>query len=196
MKTLQEILKEYNLNITTNPRYGTDKGTPKTFVDGFYQEKFEPLRNKKITLVEIGVRSGASLKLWKEFFSKRATIIGIDNFKFLQELGGTKEEKLYVEDWLSDGVQFVDSDAYTQEMVDKIDGGIDILIDDGPHTPESHQKLLELYLPKMNKGGYVIIEDVSYNPDIIFPHVPEEFQDDAYVCDFGGYDDRLIIIST
>ena len=71
MKTLQEILKEHNLNITTNPRYGTDKGDPKTFVDGFYQEKFEPLRNKKLTLVEIGVRSGASLKLWKEFFSKR-----------------------------------------------------------------------------------------------------------------------------
>ena len=63
MKTLQEILKEYNLNITTNPRYGTDKGAPKTFVDGFYQEKFEPLRNKKLTLVEIGVRSGASLKI-------------------------------------------------------------------------------------------------------------------------------------
>ena len=81
MKTLQEILKEHNLNITTNPRYGTDKGDPKTFVDGFYQEKFEPLRNKKLTLVEIGVRSGASLKLWKEFFSKRATIIGIDNFQ-------------------------------------------------------------------------------------------------------------------
>ena len=48
----------------------------------------------------------------------------------------------------------------------------------------------------MNKGGYVIIEDISYNPDIIFSYVPEELQDDAYVCDFGGYDDRLIIIPT
>jgi len=46
MKTLQEILKEYNLNITNNPDYGTDKGEPKSFVDGFYQEKFEPLSNK------------------------------------------------------------------------------------------------------------------------------------------------------
>ena len=80
--------------------------------------------------------------------------------------------------------------------VDKIDGGIDILIDDGPHTLQSHQKLLELYLPKMNKGGYVIIEDISYNPDTIFSYVPEDLQDDSYVCDFGGYDDRLIIIPT
>jgi cephalosporin hydroxylase len=191
MKTLQEILKEHNLNITTNPRYGTDKGDPKTFVDGFYQEKFEPLRNKKLTLVEIGVRSGASLKMWKEFFSKRATIIGIDNFQDFND-----NQTPYDEEWLSDGVQFIDADGYTQEIVDKIDGGIDILIDDGPHTPQSHQKLLELYLPKMNRGGYVVIEDISYNPDVIFSYVPEELQDDAYVCDFGGYDDRLIIIPT
>ena len=191
MKTLQEILKEHNLNITNNPDYGTDKGEPKSFVDGFYQEKFEPLRNKKITLVEIGVRSGASLKLWKEFFSKRATIIGIDNFTDFNQ-----HKIPYHEEWLSDGVQFIDGDGYAQETVDKIDGGIDILIDDGPHTSQSHQKLLELYIPKMNKGGYIIIEDISYNPDVIFSYVPEELQDDAYVCDFGGYDDRLIIIPT
>jgi cephalosporin hydroxylase len=191
MKTLKQILKEYNLNITTNPKYGTDKGEPKTFVDGFYQEKFEPLRNKKLTLVEIGVRSGASLKLWKEFFSKKATIIGIDNFQDFND-----NQVPYDEGWLSDGVQFIDADGYTQETVDKIDGGIDILIDDGPHTSQSHQKLLELYLPKMNSGGYIVIEDISYNPDSIFSHVPEELQDGAYVCDFGGYDDRLIIIPT
>jgi len=191
MNTLQEILKEHNLNITTNPRYGTDKGNPKTFIDGFYQENFEPLRNKKLTLVEIGVRSGASLKLWKEFFSKRATIIGIDNFHDYND-----NQIPYDKEWLSDGVQFIDADGYIQETVDKIDGGIDILIDDGPHTSHSHQKLLELYLPKMNKGGYVIIEDISYNPDLLFSYVPEELQDNAYVCDFGGYDDRLIIIPT
>lgn len=191
MKTLQEILKEYNLNITTNSEYGTDKGEPKSFVDGFYQENFEPLRNKKLTLVEIGVRSGASLKLWKEFFSKRATIIGIDNFKDF-----TQHKIPYHEEWLSDGVQFIEADGYIQETVDGIEGNIDILIDDGPHTPESHQQLLELYLPKMNKGGYIVIEDISYNPDLLFSYVPEELQDDAYVCDFGGYDDRLIIIPT
>ena len=191
MKTLQEILKEHNLNITTNPEYGTDKGEPKSFVDGFYQENFEPLRNKKLTLVEIGVRSGASLKLWKEFFSKRATIIGIDNFKDF-----TQHKIPYHEEWLSDGVQFIEGDGYIQETVDGIEGNIDILIDDGPHTPESHQQLLELYLPKMNKGGYIVIEDISYNPDLLFSYVPEELQDDAYVCDFGGYDDRLIIIPT
>ena len=191
MKTLKEILKEYNLNITTNPKYGTDKGEPKSFVDGFYQENFDPLRNNKLTLVEIGVRSGASLKLWMEFFSKKTKIIGIDNFQDFNDY-----QIPYDEDWLSNGVQFIDADAYTQETVDSIDGGIDILIDDGPHTPQSHKKLLQLYLPKMNKGGYVIIEDISYNPDDIFSFVPEELQDDAYVCDFGGYDDRLIIIPT
>ena len=55
-----------------------------------------------------------------------------------------------------------------------------------------------IFHDEMNKGGYVIIEDISYNPvsGPIFSSVPEELQDDAYVCDFGGYDDRLIIIPT
>ena len=70
------------------------------------------------------------MKLWKEFFSKRATIIGIDNFQDFND-----NQTPYDEEWLSDGVQFIDADGYTQETVDKIDGGIDILIDDGPHTP-------------------------------------------------------------
>lgn len=189
MKTLKEILEEYNLNITTNPDYGTDKGDPKTFVDGFYQEKFEPIRNKKLTLVEIGVRSGASLKMWKEFFSKKATIIGIDN---LQDF---KDNRTPInKEWTTDGVQFIDADAYSQETVDGIDGKIDILIDDGPHTFQSHLELLKLYLPKMNGGGYIVIEDISYPPNNLYDAVPENYREKSYVCDFGGYDDRLIVI--
>ena len=47
----------------------------------------------------------------------------------------------------------------------------------------------------MNKGGYVIIEDISYNPDVSSHLFQKNFKT-IYVCDFGGYDDRLIIIPT
>lgn len=187
-RTLKQILEEYNLNIFSNPDYGTDKGEPKSYVDEFYQEKFEPLRDSEITLVEIGVRSGASMKLWKEFFSK-ANIIGIDNLKDFND-----NQILINQNWISEGVTFLDSDAYSQETVDKIEGKIDILIDDGPHTVQSHIKLLELYIPKMNENGLIIIEDISYNPNTLYNYVPDNLKDTSYVCDYGDYDDRLIII--
>jgi hypothetical protein len=189
MKKLKDIIQELNLDIETNPKYGTDKGYPKSYVDEFYEDKFSPLIDTEITLVEIGVRSGASLKLWSEYFSK-ANIIGIDN------LSDFNDHQVPInENWTSsEKVTFIDADGYSQETIDKINGKINILIDDGPHTLESHIKLLELYIPKMNKGGMIIIEDISYDPNQLYSYVPENLQDKSYVCDYGGYDNRLIII--
>jgi len=187
-KSLKEILKEYNLNITSNPEYGTDKGDPKSYIEEFYQKTFEPLRDKEITLVEIGVRSGASMKLWKEFFSK-ANIIGIDN---LQDHNDNQTP--INQDWISDGVKFIDSNAYSEEIFDKLKTNIDILIDDGPHTLESHIQLLQMYIPKMNVGGIIIIEDISYEPNNLYDYVPNHLKEKSYVCDYGGYDNRLIVI--
>lgn len=189
MKKLKEIIQEHNLDIETNPRYGTDKGYPKSYVDEFYEDKFLPLIDSEITLVEIGVRSGASLKLWSEYFSK-ANIIGIDN------LSDFNNHQVPInENWTSsDKVTFIDANAYSQETIDKIGGKIDVLIDDGPHTFESHIKLLELYIPKMSSNGMIIIEDISYDPNELYSYVPKDLQDKSYVCDYGGYDNRLIII--
>jgi hypothetical protein len=187
-KTLKQILEEHNLNIFSNPKYGTDKGEPKSYIDKFYQDKFEPLRNLRINLIEIGVRSGASMKLWKEFFSQ-ANIIGIDNLSDFND-----NQTPINQNWISEGVTFINGDAYSQEIVDNIQGKIDILIDDGPHSIQSHIDLLKLYIPKMNKGGSIIIEDISYDPNEIYNHVPEYLKDSSYVCDYGGYDNRLIII--
>ena len=189
MKKLKEIIQEHNLDIETNPKYGTDKGYPKSYVDEFYEDKFSPLIDSEITLVEIGVRSGASLKLWSEYFSK-ANIIGIDNLSDFNDY-----QVPINENWTSsEKVTFIDADGYLQETVDKINDKINILIDDGPHTFESHIKLLELYIPKMNKDGMIIIEDISYDPNQLYSYVPENLQDKSYVCDYGGYDNRLIII--
>ena len=38
---------------------------------------------------------------------------------------------------------------------------LDIVIDDGQHTLESQLECIDLYLPKLNKGGVLIIEDVQ-----------------------------------
>ena len=43
-----------------------------------YDKLFNKYRNKKITFVEVGVFSGGSLFMWRNFFGKKAKIIGID----------------------------------------------------------------------------------------------------------------------
>jgi len=188
MKTLKQILEENNLNITENPDYGTDKGAPKSYVDGFYEENFSKLRDKKITLVEIGVRSGASLCLWKNYFNN-AKIYGLDN------LHDKNDHNVPVdEEWVSgDNVEYIVGDAYTSEISEKLPK-IDVLIDDGPHTFESHVKLLEIYVPKMKKNGIIVIEDVSYPHNNLYDFVPDNLKETSEVYDFGGYDNRLIVI--
>jgi hypothetical protein len=43
-----------------------------------YENIFKEYKNKKIIFVEIGVFSGGSLFMWREFFGKEARIIGVD----------------------------------------------------------------------------------------------------------------------
>ena len=195
MRTLKDILNDEHLNILDeknlkiNPNYGTDKGNPKSYIDGFYEENFKKYREKDITLVEIGVRSGASLKLWSEYFSKKSKIYGLDNLYDKDTNDVPINEK-----WTTlKNVKYIVGDAYTIEVIKSLPN-IDILIDDGPHTLESHIKLLELYTSKINSGGVIIIEDISYDPNLLYKYVPEKLKDTSSFYDFGSYDDKLIVI--
>lgn len=194
-KTLEQILEEYKLNTyfyPNKPDFGTDKGTSHSYVKGYYEENFKKYKSKDIVLVEIGVRSGASLCLWKNYFSENSTIIGMD------DLSDNNENNIPVNDeWTSgENVQYIVGNAYEEDALKKLPEKIDILIDDGPHSFESHIKLLELYTSKMNEGGVIVIEDVRYPQDDLFKYVDEKYQDNAEVYDFGGWDDKLIIINT
>lgn len=43
-----------------------------------YDRAFSSFRDKKVTVVEIGVFHGGSLQMWKKYFGRRAHIFGID----------------------------------------------------------------------------------------------------------------------
>ncbi len=151
-RTLIEILRDLNLNISANPR-GTDKGDFKNYVKGFYEKEFGSRRDARNRLFEIGVRSGASMALWANYF-KDAEIIGADIEPVGAPAGPLKE---YV-DYPS--VKFFCKDAYSAEFADGLAGKFTILIDDGPHSLASQKRFLELYLSKLDEDGVLIIEDV------------------------------------
>ena len=43
-----------------------------------YDRHFQKFRNKKITIMEIGVYKGGSLEMWQRYFGDQCQIIGVD----------------------------------------------------------------------------------------------------------------------
>lgn len=151
---LANILNEFNLNAdfakNSYENGGTDKNTCHSYIENFYEKEFEPYHEKNVELFEIGIETGGSLKLWKEYFLNSKSIIGVD-------ITDEKIDKRYKN---IDEVTMYFGDAYDKNFSDNF-GYFDIIIDDGPHTLESQLKFIELYLPKLRENGLFIIEDVQ-----------------------------------
>ena len=148
----QSLLELYNQNPA---RYlDTDKENPNHhYISKLYSDEFQKYLNRDINLLEIGLGSGGSLLLWNDYFTN-AKIYAIDS--------GTDPRFNICIDVVKDcaNINLIKSDAYLPGLTDMLPN-FDIIIDDGPHTKDSHLKCLDLYLPKLNPGGILIIEDID-----------------------------------
>jgi hypothetical protein len=76
--TLLQILKTFNLDSNESNGFSeTDKNTDHSYIEHFYENAFLKYKDKNITLLEIGARTGASCFLWNQYF-KNGIIYGID----------------------------------------------------------------------------------------------------------------------
>jgi hypothetical protein len=117
--------------------HGTDKATWHKYCD-FYESV---LPGDIGALLEIGVKNGASLKMWRDYYLG-SIIIGID----------TNEQ-------ISVGRCHVfRSDATVVNVFGE--SVIDIIIDDGSHLCSHQRKSFDLYWRSLKPGGFYIIEDV------------------------------------
>jgi 8-demethyl-8-alpha-L-rhamnosyltetracenomycin-C 2'-O-methyltransferase len=155
----QKTEQRISLKILMN-RSGTDKFFTHHY-DEEYARHFESLRDKTLTLLEIGVggygspkRGGDSLKVWRDYF-EFATIVGLDN--------ETKNLKLGDRVTICRGSQ---SDAECLTSLNSERGPFDIIIDDGSHRPEDQFTSFTTLFPLMKPGGIYVIEDLetSYRP--------------------------------
>lgn len=179
---LMEIYKEYESL--------SDKGTVHSFAQNFYQHDLKKYRDRENVIVEIGVLLGGSIMLFHDYF-QNSQIYALD----------IKVSNVDFEKWCEDKprVKYIIDDGYKDSVVSQIPN-IDIFIDDGPHTLESQLLCLEKYLPKMNKGGLFIIEDIQTDDDMnsLFNATPDDLKPYVTMPDFrsdrGRYDDRLFVI--
>jgi len=131
-----------------------------------YENFFSEMKDRPITLVEIGVAEGASMKTWSEYFTK-GRIIGID----------------CCTDWLPDPGEDitilecnVNNGSRLAECCEEIESA-DIVIDDGSHIAveqlDAFRKLWEIVKP----GGWYVVEDLfalydevwNPGPEYVFP---------------------------
>jgi cephalosporin hydroxylase len=133
----------------------TDKGLDGHKYTPVYNKYFEHLRNKEITLIEVGIggydfidRGGGSLNMWAEYFTK-GKVIGIDLYD------KTKIKKF-------EGVKIYKCDqvdGHGLNDIINIEGNPDIIIDDASHINDLTIQTFKILFPYLKTGGVYVIED-------------------------------------
>jgi hypothetical protein len=130
-------------------QYDTDK------IAGRYLERYdpilEPLIEKNIVLLELGVHKGGSLMLWRDYFPL-GTIVGID---ISLAKGFQPTERIHVFEGSQADPQFL-SHVANETAPD----GFDIIIDDASHIGElTRIAFWHLFDNHLKPGGLYVIED-------------------------------------
>jgi hypothetical protein len=127
-----------------------------------YHRHFARFVGTDVHVVEIGIFSGGSLGMWRDWFGDRAHIYGIDI-----DPACAAYEAPGISVFIGD-----QGDAgFWRDFVNSV-RFVDVVIDDGSHAPEDQIATLEALLPHMRPGGVYLCEDVSGRRN--------RFQ--AYVC--------------
>lgn len=172
----------------------TDKNTGHSYLE-LYQSLLVSKQKTAKNIVEIGIASGGSIKLWFDFFIN-ATIYGLD-IKHIDDTWDELKNKNRIK--LHTSV-----DAYNVGFFNAIfpkDVLFDVILDDGPHSLESMIQCIKLYSKIMTDDGILIIEDVQDWSwiETLKNEVPEELKKYIEVYDLrqtkNRYDDIVFTIN-
>lgn len=159
--------------------YSTDKNRNRKWGHWYgpaYDYIFKPYKGK-IDLIEIGIETGASLEVWREFFPE-ANISGIeiDREKILKKLPDVEYIIADVKDYKPDKLY-------------------DIVIDDGSHKLSDVKYVVDNF--KLKVGGVMVIEDCQA-PQHWFDAIVKRTKYGVERIDFrevnGQHDDFMIVL--
>lgn len=133
-------------------KHGTDKGSTEHDYGPIYEEHFWSRRLEPVSVVELGVWKGDSLRAWKEYFPS-ARIFGID-----------RDPKPNIP-----GVKIAQIEQTDDNLIGNfgdLQGPFDIIIDDASHISSKTIRSFQLLWPHLKPGGIYVIEDLqtSYDP--------------------------------
>ena len=124
--------------------YKTDKVRNHSYMP-VYERIFSDLRDRKVSLLEIGVYTGGCLCMWRDFFSEDSEIEGID-------IHCASLDRAALGDIVVHDVDVMKWDT------DKI---YDIIIDDASHEAYDQAATLKNLWGNVSDGGVFVVEDVN-----------------------------------
>lgn len=136
----------HQMNLDNGPL--TDKGTAHNYLVT-YEKEMDKLDD--VTLLEIGVWMGGSLKLWSMWLNE-PTIYGIDTYPMF---GGIVPEEAK-----SPLYTILPIDSQVKQACPFEDKMFDYIIDDAMHDSDSIIRTFDIYWPKLKDGGKYFIEDI------------------------------------
>jgi len=119
-----------------------------------YQRHFERFRTPRaqpLRILELGVSGGGSLQLWRKYFGSDAKIVGIDIDPACA--GRVDSDTPAVIGDQSDP-------AVLAKALALLDGGVDIVIDDGSHIGRHQIATFEFLYPRLSDDGLYAVEDL------------------------------------
>jgi len=132
-------------------RFPTDKGNHHNYL-AIYDGLFAPYVDRKnLFVLEVGVKKGGSLALWRELFHESAFIYGIDINPDVPTFTRDGHIKVLV----------LDSEDELSVFAALGDLRFDIVIDDGAHRPGSQRMTFAALRGHLSPTGIYIIEDVE-----------------------------------
>lgn len=116
-----------------------------------YARLLDPRRLEKLRILELGVSSGASLLIWREYLPN-ATIVGLD-------IAAPPDRILGL-----DRIHFIRGSQDDPTILEKaaaiVGGGFDLIVDDASHIGYLTKRSLQYLLPRvLVPGGWYVIED-------------------------------------
>jgi len=115
-----------------------------------YQRHFSKFIGQEVHILEVGVASGGSLEMWKNYFGSNCQIYGVDI-----------EEKCKA--YENDSIKIFIGDQTDRSFWKRFKSEVptlDIVIDDGGHEPQQQIATLEELLPHLRPGGVYLCEDI------------------------------------
>jgi hypothetical protein len=115
-----------------------------------YHRHLSKFINQAPSMLEVGIYSGGSLEMWKSYFGPHSHIYGCDIEPECSK-------------YSSNDVTIFIGDQADRTFWRNVTPGIprlDVVVDDGGHTPEQQMVTLEELLPRLSPGGVFICEDI------------------------------------
>jgi len=175
-------------------KYGTDKGpfTKNASSGGagdrkgytaFYHMLFSKFKDKNINFLEIGIRRGASLQMWEEYFSS-ANLFGFEKYDHhiteCKQL--SKKTKIFKTDVsIADAPNVINKQGISVTQLEntfqEADTMFDIIIDDSTHWPADQVHIVNTAKKYLKSGGILIVEDFErdYSEDIFNEVLGDDF---------------------